>query len=432
LSRYAHFRHRSILLAAGLFAAAALIPAAGVSAQAGPNAGRPRVYLDCQGGGCDRTYFRTEIDWVVWVRDQADAYLHIIFTRQNTGAGGREYVLDFIGRGPYTDYVSQSLYRTLPTDTQREELDGVALALEVGIAHFATQSGFRGIVQVTGLGTAEDAAGQQGVLSQEEADDPWNLWVFRVEGNGNYQGETAEREWRLGGSFQASRVSPTWKQSYRFNYNRRSQRRDLSSGEFVDNRFDWGTNWRVSYALAEHVSAGFSGNVGRNTSRNQKVWGQINPAIEYSFFPYEEATRRSLTAFYEIGPVYRHYFERTLLGETAELRVEQALSFSFEQRQPWGSAFVQVRGSHYLHDIYTNNLSFNGNLSFRVARGLDLNIGGRYSRVRDQIYLAAGDLTDEERLLELAQQATDYEAQIRFGFSYQFGSIFNNVVNNRF
>jgi hypothetical protein len=287
-------------------------------------------------------------------------------------------------------------------------------------------------VEVNGVGSVEEGVPVEGLLSQEEADDPWNLWVFRIEGNGNYQSESAQREWRIGGSFQGSRVSPTWKQNYRFNYNKRSQRRELSSGEFVDNRYDWGLNWRVSYALAEHVSAGFSGNVGRNTSRNQDVWGQINPAVEYSFFPYQEATRRSLTAFYEIGPVYRHYFEQTLLGETSELRVEQSLSLSFEQRQPWGSAFVRVRGSHYLHDIHTNNLSFNGNLSFRVVRGLDLNVGGEYSRVRDQIYLAAGDLTDEERLLELAQQATDYEARIRFGFSYQFGSIFNNVVNNRF
>lgn len=203
-----------------------------------------------------------------------------------------------------------------------------------------------------------------------------NLWVFRVEANGNYQSESAEREWRVRGSVQATRVSPTWKQNYRVNYDRRSQRRELSSGEFVDNRYDWGVNWRVSYALAEHFSAGFSGNVGRNTRNNQDIWGQFNPAIEYSFFPYEEATRRSLTAFYEIGPVYRHYFEDTLLGESDELRAEQALSISFEQRQPWGSAFAQIRGSTYLHDLATNNVRLNGNLSFRVVRGLDLNVGG--------------------------------------------------------
>jgi hypothetical protein len=97
--------------------------------------------------------------------------------------------------------------------------------------------------------------------------------------------------------------------------------------------------------------------VGRNTQNNQEVWGQFNPAVEYSFFPYEEATRRSLTAFYEIGPVYRDYFERTLFDETAELRAEQALTLSFSQRQPWGTAGVNLRGSTYLHDLGTNNVS---------------------------------------------------------------------------
>jgi hypothetical protein len=401
-----------------------------LSAQA---VGRPRVYLDCQGGGCDRTYFRTEIDWVVWVNDQADAHVLIIFTRQNTGAGGQEYVLDFIGGGPYETYASQSLYRTLPTDTQREELDGVALMMSVGIAHFATESGFRDLIQVTGLASDEEGlVPRDGILSQEEANDPWKLWVFRINARGNFSGESSQRDWGGRAGLDASRVSPVWKQSYSASYNRSSRRVDLTEGEFVDDRFDFAINWRVTHSLAEHFSVGFSGNVSRNTRGNQDVWGQFNPAMEYSFFPYDEATRRSLTAFYEVGPVYRHYFEETLLGKTEETRFEEALVIAFDQRQPWGSASVSVRGSHYMHDLGTNNLRFNGNLSFRVARGLDLNFGGSYSRVRDQYFLPGGELSDEERLLRLQQQRTDYEARINFGFEYQFGSIFNNVVNNRF
>lgn len=422
---------RAVCTAASIVLTLLATPA-GSSAQAATDGGRPRVYLDCQGGGCDQTYFRTEIDWVAWVRDQADANVHIIFTRQNTGAGGREYVLDFMGRGPYQTYSQQSLYRSLPTDSQREELDGVTLMLGVGLAHFATEAGFRDLIEVRSLATDEEGAIQRGVLSQEEVDDPWKLWVFRINASGFFNGESSQREWGGRAGLNASRVSPVWKQSYSASYNRNSRRFDLSDGEFVDDRFDWSTNWRVTYSLAEHFSAGFSGNVGRNTRNNQDVWGQFNPALEYSFFPYQEATRRSLTAFYEIGPVYRHYFEETLLGKNEETRFEQALSISFEQRQPWGRASVSIRGSHYMHDVGANNVRFNGNLSFRVVRGLDLNLGGSYSRVRDQYYLPGGDLSDEERLLRLQQQRTDYDASINFGFEYQFGSIFNNVVNNRF
>jgi len=420
-----------LVLAMAMGALGALVTPNSISAQTND---RPRVYLDCQGGGCDFTYFRTEIPWVVWVRDQVDSDVHIIFTRQDTGAGGREYVMDFIGRGRYSAYLGQNLYRTLPTDSQREQLDGVALMMSVGLAHFATQSGFRDLIQVTGVGSIEEGLlPGQGVLSQEEADDPWNLWVFRLNANGNYNSQSSRRDWRANTGFSATRVSPTWKQSYRASYNPSGQTIEFDDRpDFVDSRFNYSVNWRASYALAEHFSVGFSGNVGRNTSGNQDIWGQMNPALEYSFFPYEEATRRALTAFYEVGPVYRHYFEETLLGKTEETRVEQALRISFDQRQPWGSAGVFIRASHYMHDLGTNNMSVNGNLSFRVVRGLDLNIGGSFSRVRDQYYLAGGDLTPEERLLRLQQEQTDYEARINFGFEYQFGSIYNNVVNNRF
>ncbi len=87
---------------------------------------RPRVFFDCRGPQCDNTYHRTEISWVTWVRDQQDADLHVIMTSQTTGANGREYQLDFMGREEYEDYEDQTLIQSLPTDTQRERLDGVS------------------------------------------------------------------------------------------------------------------------------------------------------------------------------------------------------------------------------------------------------------------------------------------------------------------
>jgi hypothetical protein len=188
----------------------------------------------------------------------------------------------------------------------------------------------------------------------------------------------------------------------------------------------------VTYSLAEHWSVGFNSRVGRNTRQNQDLMAQINPAIEYSVFPYEEATRRSLTVYFEIGPVYRSYFEETRDGKLAETRAEQVLTLALSQRQTWGSASIRLRGSNYLHDFDRHNVSLNSNLRFRITRGLDLNFGASYSKVSDQLYLSGEGLTDEDRFLRLRQEATDYEAFIRFGMSYQFGSIFNNVVNNRF
>ena len=54
------------------------------------------------------------------------------------------------------------------------------------------------------------------------------------------------------------------------------------------------------------------------------------------------------------------------------------------------------------------------------------------SLIRNQLYLPKKDLTDEEILLQRRQLATDSRYRVSFGFSYTFGSIFNNVVNPRF
>src|SRR5688572_2180958 len=74
---------------------------------------RPNVFLDCQGPNCDDEYYRTEIDWVNWVRDPLVAHVHVIVTQQTTAAAGREYQLDFIGRAPFTAYQDRMLQRFL-------------------------------------------------------------------------------------------------------------------------------------------------------------------------------------------------------------------------------------------------------------------------------------------------------------------------------
>ena len=429
------------LLSLAVLLAALTIPASPAQAQEAVLEARstaPRVFFDCNSRDCDRTYYRTEIAWVNWVRDQQDANVHVIMTSQNTGAGGREYVLDFIGRGAYQNYEAQSRYQSLPTDTQRERLDGVALTLGLGLATFATQFGFRDVIRLDGLTSAggvdaNAATPQAGLVSADQVQDPWNLWVLGVGANGNFDGESTTREYRLNSSVSASRVTLTWKQSYRANFSYRDLEQERNDSTVItDIRRDFGINANVTYALAEHWSVGVNSMARRNTRQNQKFMTQFNTAIEYSFFPYEEATRRSLTAYYEIGPVYRDYFEVTRDGELEETRGEQALTLALSQRQTWGNASIRLRGSNYLHDFDRNNISLFGSLSFRITRGLDVNFGASYSRVNDQLYLSGEGLTDEERFLRLRQEATDYEASIRFGISYTFGSIFNNVVNNRF
>jgi hypothetical protein len=413
----------------GLVAVAALSPEPtdGQEAQ-----GRPRVFFDCNGPSCNSQYYRTEINWVNWVNDREVADLHIIMGSLSTGAGGREYQLDFLGVDPDEAYVDQHLYRALATDTEREALDGVTHTLGLGIANWASTHGFRGLVRLVGADPELGDLARRRVVSQEEVDDPWNLWVFRLNGNGNRSSEETRTTTRFNGGLSASRVSPTLKVSFNFFSNHLRERRELSTGVFNRIETDWNFSQLAAYSIADHWSVGITGRVNRQHQFNRELQVSVQPALEYSFFPYEEATRRSLTAFYSIGPAYQDYFERTILGKSYETRFEHSIDISFSSRQTWGDAGFTIRASHFLEDFDLYNRSLRGDVNYRITRGISVFAQGNVAWVKDQIYLSAEGATDEEALLNLRRRATDTESSFSIGLQLQFGSIFNNVVNNRF
>lgn len=414
------------VLAISLVMGAGLMDAVPLHGQ--DSADRPSIFFDCDGRDCNSQYYRTEIGWVDWVNDQEVADVHLIMASTTTGAGGREYQLDFLGRDGFAGYGDVMRYQSLPTDTDRERLDGIASAIAIGLARFASESGFGSLVSVRGAG----GDGASRMVSQGEVDDPWNLWVFRINGSANLDGEDTRKTERLNGGFNASRVTDTWKVRFNGNFNYSRQSFELDDGTFRDSRYDWGFNPLIAYSIADHWSVGIQGEVARQTRFNQDFRWEASPAVEFSVFPYEDATRRSFTFFYKVGPAYRDYIEETVFQETSETRFEQSLEIELSQRQTWGDAGLTLMGSHFLHDTALYNVSLRGDIDFRVTRGLSINARGNVGWVKDQIYLSADGATDEETLLRLQQRGTDFSYGISVGFNVQFGSIFNNVVNNRF
>jgi len=392
---------------------------------------RPNVFFDCEGPRCNRQYYRTEITWVNWVNDRQVADVHVIITSQSTGAGGREYLLDFLGTDPERGYETSYRFRSIPTDTDVEVLDGITNTLGVGLAAFAIEVGYRGIVSLVGPDPDESPAALQGMVSQDEVDDPWNLWVFRVNGGTEINGESTYRRINLDGGLSASRVTVNSRLSFWTNVRHNRISVELRDGEFVDTRTDWDVNGTIVQALASRWSLGIQAQTGRSVRFNQDFRAEITAALEYSVFPYEEATRRAFTFYYRIGPAYRDYIERTIYDQMEEVRWEQTLEVRFSQRQPWGNASFGAAGAHFLHDLDRHILRLNGNLDFRIIRGLSLEMGSRIAWVDDQIYISANEVTDSEALLRLQQRASSFDYEFEMGFSVQFGSIFNNAVNNR-
>ena len=156
------------------------------------------------------------------------------------------------------------------------------------------------------------------------------------------------------------------------------------------------------------------------------------PAIEWSLYPYREATRRQLTIAYRVGASHTAYQDTTIYDKTEQLLPEHLLNAGYEVIQPWGEVEIGFSASQYLHDLSRHSVQFNGAVDVRVTQGLSIEIGGSLELIHNQLNLRKGNADLEEILLRRRQLETNYEAGLSFGFRYRFGSIFNNVVNSRF
>jgi hypothetical protein len=395
--------------------------------------GALRVYLECGTRGCDQTHFRTEINFVSWVRDLRDSQVHLIVTSQGTGSG-QQYLLDFIGREGLDGTEDQLTFSTSDTDTDDERIQGLTGVMAVGLARFAVLAGQEGPFNVGTPGTREPQVPDLPPGFQGEVEDPWDYWVFEVGADVDFDAEESERSRRFGARLSADRTTEIWKIAVNGRGSLTRDEYDLSEDStYVDRRDDWNVNGRAFYSLAERWSVGVEAGANSSTRNNTRVGGQVGTGVEFSVFPYLEWTRRRMTLQ---ALIYNRYFDYeyvTIYGKEKENVWEASLRWSLGFRQPWGNAYFNATAETFLHDPDTfYRFSAGGRLSVRIFRGLDWNIDGDISKVRDQVYLSAEELTTEEILLQRRQLPTDFEFSISTGFSFQFGSIFNNVVNNRF
>jgi len=92
---------------------------------------------------------------------------------------------------------------------------------------------------------------------------------------------------------------------------------------------------------------------------------------------------------------------------------------------------ITTRYASFLPELTKWNLSLNGNTSLNLVKGLQFNIGGGASLIRDQNFLSARGQTPEQILTQQRALASNYNIFVFTGLSYTFGSIYNSVVNPR-
>jgi len=415
-------RHRPLLTTIAALWSAALLGAAAPPASA---ESPPNIFLDCN--RCDFSYLRREIPFVSWVRDREDAIVHVLVTDTRTAGGGREYHLDFIGLKAMAG-TDQSLPYVAPPDyTDDEERGGLAGILKIGLLPYLAESPILSRLSVSYEGG--DEGGDEG--EEGSAADPWDSWVFEIEGGGWIEKEALRTEFSVDASLSAHRVTEAWRIRNWASFDYDEDRFESGGVTSTSSSHEWNYWGMVVKSLGPNWSAGFSGSIGSDTYNNTDLGVRFAPAMEYSYWPYDQDQRRRLTVAYRVGARRTDYVEQTIYGKTSETRLDQSRSIDLGLTQPWGSWRVSLRGSHYFHDLTRYRTEFFNRLSVRLARGLSLNLRGGVERINDQLSLPIGDATLEEILLQRRELATDYELWLRVSLSYTFGSIYNNVVNTR-
>ncbi|EAZ79308.1 hypothetical protein [Algoriphagus machipongonensis] len=411
-----------------------------------------RVFIDgCnrRDGGCDMDFIRTEITAVDFYRDNQLADVFVLINDNESGGGGRQYQLIFIGQQNIHAGRTDTLYvNNKQTDTDFEVREKLTRFIKLGLAPFVAKTKAGEVVEInmkTELSVLEDTA--------RETVDPWNYWVFNVGSDANIELEELSKQINFGGDINIDRITDKWKISLSGRIDERLRRTiqkeprvddngnpvlDENGNQIIDeveNKFDvseFGFSHQLVKAISPKWSYGYDIAGRQNTRFNYKFQTSFRPAVEYNFFPESVQNSRFLRVNYGVEVRNNRYVEETIYGAVQETRVLHSLRASLGLNQRWGNLEVGYRLRNYLDDFSSWSTGLNISAEVRVTGNFSffMRVEGNY--VKDQIYLASGDFTEQDILSGRVTLPSAYNVDSRFGFNYRFGSNLNNFVNRRF
>jgi hypothetical protein len=195
-----------------------------------------RVFLDCH--ECDTEYQRQNVTFVDYVRDRAVADLHVLVTTQGTGSGGSSWTVKFIGLGRFQNQDRTYTFTTDQAATSDDRRKAFARIFKIGLVGYAADTTIAPQLDVTWTKSAETAAVR----------DRWNSWVFRVNLNGNFDGERSSKSTSTRIAFSGARTTANWKINLSLNGNVNRNTFELEDDRTVRSRRD---NWSVDGLLVK-------------------------------------------------------------------------------------------------------------------------------------------------------------------------------------
>jgi len=367
-------------------------------------------------------HIHREIPYVNYVRDIKDAGVYIIPTRQRTGSGGYENTCFLVGQNEYVGMRDTLKFVTTPDETTERYRQKLVNTLKMGLMRYVAKTP---LAQYMNISFSQP-------LSETVSSDKWNSWVYSASFNAYSSGQSTYNFGYLYGELSANRITEKSKFELSFGIDFQSDRTTYQDTTYKSTISDKGGYLSYVKSINNHWSAGGLTYVQSSTYSNYDLSVRIAPGIEYDVFPYSESTRRILTFLYQAGVEINNYTDETLRFKYKETVGYHSLAASISLIQKWGSVTGALTWQNYMFDWSYYRLRFNTSASIRIFKGFSFNISGSVASVHDQISLPRGEASLEDVLLRRKMQATEYQYYTSFGFSYTFGSIYNNVVNPRF
>jgi hypothetical protein len=386
-----------------------------------------KVYLNCQ--WCYQDYLRTQITWVNFVQDQFVSDVDLMVTGLATGGGGTEYQLVFSGKKGMAGMNDTIKFTVNAIQTDNEQREILARKVKLGLVRYASCTA-TGDCLIIDSNSKQDSL-DVGIGSNPQ-EDPWNAWVFRVGLNGSVSAQKVYQSGYFRGNISATQVKETHKLSINTSANYNEQRYNysgLKQNYILRSQY---MNVYYVHSINDHWSAGAFSYTERSDFSNYDLMQNVSAAVEYDFFPYQDAQTRMITLAYRVGFNYYDFQEETIYNKMIDRIPTQSLNFSAQITQDWGQFSCGMEGACFLNDFDKNHLLCWSNFDVRIFKGLSANAYLNYNIKRDQVNIRLNGASQEEVLLQQQELLTNFDMGAYFGISYRFGSIYNNVVNPRF
>jgi hypothetical protein len=383
--------------------------------------GKVKVFIE--GIPLDWEYLTKNMSFVDFVRDPALSDVHVIIARRANGAGGNLYTMNFNNRkfenlGNYTLSCS-----TNPVNSKDEIRAVLVNTLKMGMMPFVNETNVSDNISIRYNDKKE--AGHLPVS------DPWRNWTFRGDVTGSLSLEKSRKSFDNSYNLRADKVTSELK--FRNSARLSQRKREYLSGDdsYTSENSTFYGNSSIVKSISQRWSVGaFFGYYSSNYD-NTIYSTSVRPAIEYNIFPWDISDRKVFTVAYYLGPEWKKYYQETIFGRMDDAYFEQNLRLNLQLVNVWGEIESSLNGTSMIEDWSKHRITFTTNLSVRLVKGLSVRLDLRAENIHDQIYLPRTEASLEDILMNKVQLPSTFALYSGIGLRLQFGSIYNNVVNNR-